>query len=521
MSGIIMDAFSLIPTWAVLFTCVLFAYYSYHKWYYGIFKRLGIPGPDPIPVLGTMLPMIKEGIASVEASNRQYGKVVGTFQGPTPLLVIYDTDMIKQILVSDFSNFTNRYNPGVSDYPLSKLLFMSKDEHWKHMRNLLTPAFSSGKLRKMNAKVLQCIDTLYKNLEKTIEKKETFEFRGLAGAFTMDAIASTAFGLKIDSQNDPKNPFVMMARKAFDFSFASINAILFLFFPYLMKPLSTLGLVSMFPRDAVNFFSAAVDRALTERKDRDSDDVDFLQLMANAHIDDDEFGKKEEERSHSKEAVWTKSRGLSHEEILAQSILFFLAGYDTSANTLALFVYELACHSDIQDRLIKEIDEIMKDEKQVTYDLVQKMPYLDMCLSEALRMYPSGVRTDRVTKNEITINGVRIPKGMAIGIPIYALQNDPDVWPNPRKFDPERFTSDAKASRNPFNYLPFGIGPRNCVGMRLALMEIKMAAVYLLQRLKFVTCEETEIPIQLDKLRMVGINGIKLKVEKRQNSSVN
>jgi cytochrome P450 family 3 subfamily A len=140
-----------------------------------------------------------------------------------------------------------------------------------------------------------------------------------------------------------------------------------------------------------------------------------------------------------------------------------------------------------------------------------------MCLSEVLRLYPSGPRTDRVTKNEITIKGVRIPKGMTIGVPIYALQNDPEIWPNPTKFDPERFTPEAKEGRNPFNYFPFGLGPRNCVGMRLALMELKMAMVFLLQRLKFVVCEDTQIPLQLNKLKMVGVNGIKLRVERRQN----
>lgn len=509
---------SSIPTWLLLLLGVAYAYYWYYRWHYGIFKRLGIPGPTPLPILGTLVPMIKNGIMSHETELQKYGKVVGTFQGPTPLLVIYDTEMLKQILVKDFSNFTDRFTPGINDYPLRKLIINVKGDHWKHIRNHLTPTFSSGKLRKMNSKMQQCIETLFKNLERTVDRKEIFEFRAMCGAFTMDVIASTAFGLKIDSHNDPNNHFVKMARKAFDFSFASINTILFLFLPFLMKPLSTLGLVSMFPKDAINFFASAVDQALNERQNLESDDVDFLQLMLNAHLDNEEFNKNlDEGKKHSGEDSWTKGRGLSREEILAQSILFFLAGYDTTANTLALFAYELACHPEIQDRLTKEIDDAMKDEKEVTYDLVhKKMPYLDMCVSEVLRLYPSGQRTDRVAKNETTIKGVKIPKGMTIGIPIVALQNDPEIWPNPRKFDPERFTPEAKAQQDPFTYFPFGLGPRNCVGMRLALMELKMAIAYLLQRLKFVVCEETEIPLKLDKLRMVGINGIKLRVERRQ-----
>lgn len=509
-----------VSTWILIAVVVILAYYRYYSWHYGIFKRLGIPGPTPIPLLGTMLPMMKEGVEASVTNMKTYGKVIGAFQGPTPLLMIHDTDILKKILVTEFSNFTNRFNPGISDYPLAKLITAVKDEHWKHIRSHLTPTFSSGKLRKMNAKMLQSIETLYGNLEKSMIKDEVFEFRALCGAFTMDVIASTAFGVKVDSHNDPNNQFVRMAKKAIEMSFASFNAILFLFLPFLVKPLSSLGLMSLFPKDAITFFVSVIDRAISERQNLDSEstDVDFLQLMVNAHVDDDEYKKKtEEEKSSSEKATWTKSKGLSHEEILAQSILFFLAGYDATANTLALFGYELACHPDIQDRLIEEIDRVMKDEKQVTYDLVHasSMPYLDMCISEVLRLYPSGFRTDRVTRNETTINGVRIPKGMTIGISIYALQRDPDVWPDPNKFDPERFTPEAKAARDPFYYLPFGIGPRNCVGMRLALMELKMAMVYLLQRLKFVVCEETEIPLELQKLRMAAVKGIKLKVMKR------
>lgn len=512
-----MDSWSLpsIPTWLVVTTGVVFLIYKYCVWHFGVFKRLGIKGPTPYPAVGTMGPMMKVGLMKHDLElKKEYGSVVGTFMGRLPNLMIYDPEMLKQILVKDFSNFSNRYDPNIHDYPLEKMVVFLKDEHWKHVRNHLAPTFSSGKLRKMNGKMMHCVDTFLKNLERNADKKEIFDFRELSGAFTMDVIASTAFGLQIDSHNDPKNQFVKMAKKAFDFNFTKLSTLLFFFFPFLIKPLGRIGL-PIFPKDVVDFFSAAVNRAMSERKDANSDNMDFLQLMINAEAEDEVKKQTNGEVRSSTEDGWNKSKGLTHDEVLAQGIVFFLAGYETTANTLALFGYQLAVNPDVQERLIKEIDDVMKDEKHVTYDLVQKMPYLEMCLSEILRLYPAGPRTDRVTKCDVVINGLFIPKGMIVVVPIYAIQNDPEFWTNPEKFDPERFAPEAKESITPFTFMPFGLGPRNCVGMRLALMELKMSMVHILQRLKFVVCEKTQIPLQLEKLKMQGVDGIKLKVEKR------
>jgi len=435
-------------------------------------------------------------------------------------MIIYDVDILKQIMIKEFANFTNRFAPPLNEYPVRKLLTVLKDDHWKHVRNVLTPTFSSGKLRKMNRQIQQCAETLVANLMDKAEKNEVFDFREICGAFTMDVIASTAFSVQIDSHNDPNNQFVKMGKKAFTFSFTSPKMIIFFFFPFLVKPLGKLGL-RIFPQDVMQFFVDVIHRAMEQRKsDPDKTRVDFLQLMMNADIEDNDGGNEERAKdywgSEDKSETTAKPKGLTHEEVLAQGFLFFLAGFETTANTLSLLGYSLATHPECQEKLINEIDEVMKDQNEVTHDVVNRMAYLDMCLSETLRLYPAGPRTDRVASQDITIDGVFIPKGMIVASPIYVLHMDPDVWPNPKEFNPERFTAEEKEARNPYYYMPFGVGPRNCVGMRLALTELKMATVTILQKLKFVTCPETEIPLKLHKVSMKGVNGIKIKVEKRQ-----
>lgn len=108
-------------------------------------------------------------------------------------------------------------------------------------------------------------------------------------------------------------------------------------------------------------------------------------------------------------------------------------------------------------------------------------------------MYPAATRTDRQAKQDVTVCGVKVPKDVYVSMQIYALHHDPQLWPDPEKFDPERFSAEGKAKQHPFQYVPFGHGPRMCIGMRLAQLEVKVAMAHLVRSFRFVTCSETEV----------------------------
>jgi len=187
---------------------------------------------------------------------------------------------------------------------------------------------------------------------------------------------------------------------------------------------------------------------------------------------------------------------LSDEEIVAQAILFLLAGYETSSNTLSFTLYYLAVNPDVQDKLRKEITEAMESNaKMPLYEVAQSIEYLDCVIMEAQRLYPPAAQVNRECSEDYDLNGIHIPAGTEIVIPIYALHHDPDAWQDPEKFDPERFRGPAKDARHAFQFLPFGAGPRNCIGMRFALMEIKIALVRILTKYKFVQSPETQVPL--------------------------
>ncbi|GFV81883.1 cytochrome P450 3A8 [Trichonephila clavipes] len=115
-------------------------------------------------------------------------------------------------------------------------------------------------------------------------------------------------------------------------------------------------------------------------------------------------------------------------------------------------------------------------------------------------------------------SGITVPKGMIITIPNYALHHDPKLFKNPEKFDPDRFTSEERAKRDPNAYLPFGAGPRNCVGMRFALMEIKICLAYVVTNFEFFKCSETQVPLEFHLGPGLLIpKGIHLKLKKRED----
>jgi cytochrome P450 family 6 len=169
----------------------------------------------------------------------------------------------------------------------------------------------------------------------------------------------------------------------------------------------------------------------------------------------------------------------------AQAIAFFSAGNDTTSITLSLTLYELALNKNIQDRLRQEVTEVLHEDEEFSYESIQKMKYLDMVLNgrvpnnvliylltvtelllETLRKYPLAPFLNRKSDVRYTFEetGFTLDKGVSVIVPISGLHYDPEYYPDPEKYDPERFSDENKKNINPYTYLPFGEGPRNCIG---------------------------------------------------------
>ncbi|XP_041746557.1 thromboxane-A synthase [Coregonus clupeaformis] len=525
-----------------LFMIFLALLYWYATFPYSALARCGIRHPKPSPFFGNMF-LFRQGFFGVHTDLiHKYGRVCGYYLGRRPVVVVADPDMLRQIMVKDFSTFPNRMTIRAATKPMSDCLLMLRNERWKRVRSILTPSFSAAKMKEMGPLINMATDTLLTNLNGHVESGESFDIHRCFGCFTMDVIASVAFGTQVDSQKDPNDPFVHHAQKFFSFSFFRPIMFVFIAFPFL-APLARV-LPNKRRDEMNNFFINCIQKIIRQRDEQPVEERrrDFLQLMLDTrstkecvslehfdvvnhadelahthHSEEQENGGVGSHESPNRRSVQTQKRMMSEDEIVGQAFVFFLAGYETSSNTLAFTCYLLALHPECQSKLQAEVDDFFTRYDSPDYTNVQDLKYLDMVISEALRLYPPGFRFARDVDEDCMVNGQFLPKGAILEIPAGYLHYDPEYWPEPEKFIPERFTAEAKASRHPFVYLPFGAGPRSCVGMRLAQLEIKMALVHVFRKFNIVACTDTKVPLELKSHTTLGPkNGIYVTITKRE-----
>lgn len=188
------------------------------------------------------------------------------------------------------------------------------------------------------------------------------------------------------------------------------------------------------------------------------------------------------------------------DDLIAQCMGFLLAGFDTVSTLMCFTVHELALNIDVQEKLYAEIEQTFSG--TFDYEALSKMKYLDMVVSESLRKWTPTPGTDRCANKPFNLkiddgHEVEVGVGQAIIIPTHSLHRDPKYFPDPERFDPERFSKENIDKIVSGTYLPFGMGPRNCIGSRFAIMETKLVIYHLLCKYKFEKCDKTSDPIQL------------------------
>jgi len=217
------------------------------------------------------------------------------------------------------------------------------------------------------------------------------------------------------------------------------------------------------------------------------------------------------------------------DDMVAQAFVFFFGGFDNTSLLMCFAAHEIAVNQDIHEQLQKEIDQVLEETNgQVSYEAINGMEYLDAVIQEALRMYPIAIAMDRLCVKDFelppALPGLKpflVKQGEYIWIPVYGLQNDPNYFKNPEKFDPDRFRGEQKKeSLNSGAYFPFGLGPRMCIGNRFALLETKVLLFHLLARCDLKTCEKTPIPLKIakDSFAMKPEGGFWLSIIPRKNT---
>ncbi|CAD7078989.1 unnamed protein product [Hermetia illucens] len=431
--------------------------------------------------------------------------VGGMYYYNQPILVLIDPDLVHNILVKDFSKFSDRgmfFNQ--RDDPLSANLLTLEVHEWKPLRSKLTPTFTSAKMRLMYPTILQIMDEFHKALRKLLKTQSEVEIKDLLARFTTDVIGTCAFGIECNSLKDPDTEFRRTGRTAFEKTrYGLIGRAFVRQFPDLSRKLG----LKIIPDDVNDFFMRAVRETVEFREKnnvRRNDFMDILIQMKNG--------------SNITEETKNGSTKLTFEELAGQAFIFFLAGFETSSTNMTYTLYELAMNTEIQERARHEINDVLeKHGGEFTYDAMKEMAYIDHINKESIRKYPPATVLPRkcLCDYEIPNSDIVIEKGTNVIISTFSIHRDPNIWPDPEVFNPERFTPEEMQGRHPVAFLGFGDGPRNCIGAKFGQMQSRIGIVSLLKNYRFTPCSKT--PKVMEFARTIPIltpkGGLWLKVE--------
>ncbi|XP_046443689.1 cytochrome P450 3A16-like [Daphnia pulex] len=483
------DAFSSILSTLFVASLVLFLLYRYMTSTFTYFSERGIPGPKPIPIFGNLWGIWRVSLPDHDRNLvKKYGKIFGYFDGSNPSLWVTDPEFIKAIFVKDFDHFTNRRNITFESKVVRRMVSSARGQEWKDIRSSITPAFTTGKIKRMSVLIKNCADRMAIKFDNIATSQGKLDAKIQFSAFTMDVIARCAFGMTIDSLGEKDDPFMTKAKAIFN---PPVNKTPLAVIPFIYPKLIPLLGERVFLTEGFQFFIRLLENLIKERKESEQKYKDFVEAATETITD---YTKEVDGKSVPK---WSSEE--INEIVIAQSVLFLLAGFDTTATTLTNIIFLLALNPEIQNRLHQEITNKLKISGEVNHDILIDFPYIDQVINEVLRVYPPVPRVERECNKDVTYNGIEIKKGTMITVPSFALHYDPDSYPDPETFNPDRWSADNKAERDPYTFLPFGMGPRNCVGMRFAMEEIKIALCTIVSQFRFFRVRETPEKMQFDK----------------------
>ncbi|XP_058802741.1 cytochrome P450 9e2-like [Phymastichus coffea] len=496
----------------IVATCAVYFYFKKKLLY---FEERGVPYAPGWPILGNMASSFfrrkhfSEMMLDIYNVNPE-AKYVGAFDFGRPVILLRDPELIKAITIKNFDSFQNHFI--VFDEQLDPLfagnLFSMAGERWREARNLLSPAFTSSKMKAMFGLMIECGKNIadYMSELPDADRKEV-QTKELFTKYTNDVIATCAFGISIDSLKNPENDFYVYGRRGTNFEgWAMLKFLLARMAPWLMKLLN----VRFISEETAKFFKNIVADMVKTRDEKGISRPDMIQLMMNA---------RNTEKKHLK---------LDIDEMTAQAFIFFLGGFDTTSTQMCLLAHELAINPEIQNKLQDEIDRVMEESNgNPSYDAVQGMEYLDAVFNESLRRHTQAILLDRVCQRPFELppalpggKPFKIQPGMGIWISGTSIHMDPKYYNNPDKFDPERYYQKKLTINDELN-LGFGIGPRGCIGNRFAILETKVLFIYLLSKFTLVANAKTCSPLKYSKstFNMKPDGGFYLAIERRSQKA--
>ncbi|XP_062229061.1 cytochrome P450 711A1-like [Phragmites australis] len=467
----------------------------------------GVPGPPALPVVGHLLLLARHGPDVFCLLAKKYGPIFRFHLGRQPLVIVADPELCREVGVRQFKSIPNRSLPApIAGSPLhQKGLFFTRDARWSAMRNTIISLYQPSHLAGLIPTMQRCVERAADAIPESADREHgDVDLSDLSLKLATDIIGQAAFGvdfgLTVTGAHGAGGEAAEFIREhvhsttslRMDLS-APLSVVLGLVAPALQGPARRL--LSRVPRTADwrvartnKWLRARVDEIVAARaRHRDGEGrqsrKDFLSAVLEAR-----------DRSAALRDL------LTPDHVSALTYEHLLAGSATTAFTLSSALYLVAGHPEVEARLLAEVDRFgPRGAVPTADDLQHRFLYLDQVMKEAMRFYTVSPLIARVTSQQVEVGGYTLPKGTWLWMAPGALAHDAASFRDPGAFRPERFdpACEERRRRHPFAHIPFGVGPRACVGQRFALQEVKLSMVHLYQRFVFRRSPRMESPPEL------------------------
>jgi len=435
-------------------------------------------GPKNLPIVGNLYAFRSDPLGFLADAARKYGDLVYFRVARQHMYLVNHPDYVREVLVSNQGNFIKSRALQRAKILLGEGLLTSEGQHHLRQRRLVQPAFHRERLAAYASAMSECSVRWREGWQAGSTLDVSTEMPHL----TLSIVAKTLFNADVRSQASEIGDAMTTVLQMF-------RLLLMPFSEYMEK--LPLPYVRRFEKARARLDST-IYGLIRERRKSGQDTGDLLSMLLLAQDEDDR---------------------MSDQQVRDEALTLFLAGHETTANALTWTWYLLSQHPEVERRLHQEIDEVLGGHAPEMAD-VPNLRYSEMILAEALRLYPPAWAIGRMATGPFSLGGVEVPgKSICILSP-YLVQRDARWFPDPERFDPERWTPEGRDSRPKFSYFPFGGGARVCIGERFAWMEgvIVMAAIAQKWRLRLAP-DQTVEPLPLITLRVK--TGLRMIVEPR------
>uniref|UniRef100_G3MPA9 Cytochrome P450 n=1 Tax=Amblyomma maculatum TaxID=34609 RepID=G3MPA9_AMBMU len=464
--------------WIVPFaiTCLVVLLVTVLRWRrnkFSYFKKQGIPGPEPNLVSGHFHQIWSENALRIRDEwSRKYGDIYGFFNGDAPFLMVKDLELLRRVFVTDFGKFLNKGDVWAmlnENLLLRNSLTFARDNQWKLIRRLVLTTFRASKLRRMIPSVTETVDRFLGLLEKRCQETPSGEVDvcPMLAALAFDVAAETACGLRLDVQHKPGDQHYTSVRsmraKLISGGFHKAGQ----YFSGIKPLVRLIGFLErQFGHEPLTELARKAKPIVELRaKDPSLSQPDLIQNFLEAKIPEELYRELEIKSRTNEKGDYR----VPLTDIAANAATVLVAGFETVQVSSAHCLYSLAKHPNVQEKVREEVNASYNKHGGFTYDAITDLPYTTQVIFETLRLYsPAFSFTTRKASCDYHYKGIIIPQGTSIMACTGQIHMDPSLWNKPEEFNPDRFSPEQKSTWDPLAFQPYGMGPRNCAGIKLA-----------------------------------------------------